>query len=150
MNGLKRRRQLIDQEKKQALLTGVRTSRQMAIELLTGFTSNDLAAIKEILEEIIPTKSLQDINLEHELMLQLETVKKLQREVAVDSAVPANQRAQVANAVAGTLQQLIKMQTEFNTSERFKAIEALMIKAMKSLPQEVAEKFIEEYERMAA
>ena len=117
-------------------------------EMLKELQPEDLDTLWEMLQDLRPRQSLADLNLEHELLDQYDTVKKLQEEVLKDEEVPANQRAQVANTVAATLQQLVKMQTDYYNAERFKAIEALVLKAIKSLPKEVAEKFIEDYERI--
>ena len=136
---------MIDNEKLQTLKTEAKGG---ATHSLANMTKDELLELKELLDKQMPTMSLSNLNLEHELLLQYDRVKTLQQEVMHDDSVPANQRAQVANSVATTLQHLIKMQTEYSTAERFKAIEALMIKAMKSLPVDVATKFLEEYERI--
>ena len=137
---------MIDQEKKQALLTGLRSDDDVANDIVEAMTPEESEALWQALKSRRKDKSLAELNLEHELLEQYEAVKTLQEEVLVDSDIPPNQRAQVANAVAATLQQLVKMQSDFYNAERFKAIEALMIKAMKKLPKEVVEEFIDEYE----
>lgn len=136
---------MIDQEKLQALKGEARIGEANTLQTMTH---DELMALKELLDNSMVEKSLKDLNLEHELLTQYARVKRLQEDVLNDDSVPANQRAQVAGAVASTLQQLIKMQVEFSTSERFKAIEALMIKAMRKLPKDVAEEFLAEYERL--
>ena len=93
---------------------------------------------------------LSDMDMPSELIEQFRKVKDLQESVIEDDDIPANQRAQVAGAVAATLQQLIKMQTEFYTSERFRSIENLMIAYMKGLPLEQAEEFLTAYEALGA
>jgi hypothetical protein len=135
---------VIDNEKLQALRGETRVGEGSTLASMSPY---EVEALREALDLVSPHKamSLADLNLEHELMLQFSRVKTLQQEILTDDEVPVNQRAQVANAVASTLQQLIKMQSEFSTAERFKAIEALMIKAMKKLPLEVAEEFLKEY-----
>lgn len=117
-------------------------------EMLRELEPGDIDTLWDMLQELRPTQSLADLNLEHELLDQYDRVKKLQTEVLQDDEVPVNQRAQVANTVATTLQQLVKMQTDYYNAERFKAIEALVLKAIKTLPKEVAEKFVEDYERI--
>lgn len=141
---------MINDEKRQALINGVRNSRDQAMAILKGLNEDDLQALSDVLAEMRPMKALSEMNLEHELIDQYEKVKTMQREVMTDTDVPANQRAQVVNAVAATLQQLIKMQTDFYNAERFKAIEALMIKAMRKLPKEAADEFLAEYEKVEA
>lgn len=141
---------MIDQEKKQALITGLRTSRDVAMDILKDLSVDDMLALRDVLNEMMPSKTFADVNLEHELIEQYNTVKNLQSDVLTDDDVPVNQRAQVANSVASTLGQLTKMQADFYTSERFKAMEALMIKAIKKMSPEVAEAFVKEYEEMGS
>jgi len=85
-----------------------------------------------------------------ELMNQYRRVLKLQRDCMEDLEVPPNQKAQVAAQVKSTLGDLVRMQTEFYTSERFRSIENLLIKYMKTLPIEMAKTFLAEYERLGA
>lgn len=118
-------------------------------QLLKTLPAAEVDNLWQAMNELRPTKRLADVNLEHELLAQYETVKRLQYEVLEDDAIPANQRAQVANTVAATLQQLVKMQTDFYNAERFKAIETLMIKALKNMPPEVAARFLQDYETLA-
>lgn len=139
---------MVNEEKMQQFLQGTRTSKQAAVDTIRQLTEEERFNLFEALVEMGQTRKLSDINLESELLGQYEKVCKLQKDVIDDEDTPVNQRAQVANAVASTLQQLLKMQTEFYTSERFKALEALMIKALKKLPPEAAEAFVTEYEEM--
>jgi uncharacterized protein (UPF0147 family) len=117
-------------------------------EQLMEMTDPELMEIRDVIETLLPADNLSTIDLEKELVRQYRKVLHLQEQVLHDDEVPANQRAQVAGQVASTLQQLIKMQTEFHTSERFKAIENLLIKHLKTLPRDVAEKFVNEYEAL--
>lgn len=115
---------------------------------LDDMTTEDLIRLHASVEAKLPPAELGSMNLERELVMQYRRILALQEDVLMDDDVPANQRAQVSNAVAATLQQLVKMQSEFHTAERFKAIENLMITYMKKLPLEVAEEFLNEYERL--
>lgn len=112
---------------------------------------SSLAERIDLYDEIkrsLPPHSLQDLDLTEELVLQFMRVKELQTSVLSNDKIPANQKAQVANAVASILGQLTKLQTDLHTAERFKAIENLMIRYMKRLPIDVVEAFIDEYERL--
>lgn len=109
-------------------------------------TAADLRTMRARIDAHLPETSMSNINLEKELLEQFQAVKDLQSSVLDDPETPANQKAQVANAVAATLNQLIKMQSEYYTSERFKAIEALMVKFMKKLPKDMVDEFLTEYE----
>lgn len=140
---------MIDNEKKAAIKTMIRSGNSPK-ETLEGLSLDDLRRLKSEIEAILPAESLGNINLEHELVEQYTKVKRLQDEVLEDEKIPLNQRAQMAGQVASTLQHLVKMQSEFHTSERFKAIENLMVKFMKKLPKDVAEAFLDEYEGIGA
>jgi len=65
-----------------------------------------------------------------------------------DLEVPPNQKAQVAAQVKSTLGDLVRMQTEFYTSQRMRNIENLLIKYMKSISLKEAREFLAEYEAL--
>ena len=90
---------------------------------LDNFTLQDLLKLRADIDRRLPAKHLRDVNLERELILQHQATLELQNQVMQDSEVPANQRAQCANAVASILQQLIKLQETVHTTERLKRIE---------------------------
>lgn len=127
---------MIDLEKLQALRT----------EKVPEMTRQELRALENALKE----SSLSNMNLEHELLVQYQTVKDLQDDVLNNDDIPANQKAQVSNAVASTLGQLIKMQTELDRETRLKLMETCLIEAIQTLPVETKDAFFREYERMAA
>ena len=111
---------------------------------------DELLALKDKIEAKLPMRALKAMNLEEELVTQYMRVKALQSRVMEAEDIPANQIAQCAGQVASTLQALVKMQTEWYNAERFKKLEGLMIKHMRTLPQGAAEAFLDEYERLAA
>lgn len=106
-----------------------------------------LLDMRQRIDDLLPTRSLKSLNMEQELVVQLQIVQKLQDEVMDDTDTPANQRAQVANSVASTMQTLAKLQVELYDSERLKKIEACLILAVDNLPQEAQVLFFAEYER---
>jgi hypothetical protein len=108
----------------------------------------ELLDLRRAIDKALPSTSLQQMNLEEELVLQYHRAMELQAKTLSSEDIPANQQAQVTNSVASILQQLVKMQSEFHTAERFKAVENLMLKYIKKLPIEVAESFLDEYERL--
>ena len=115
---------------------------------LDNFTLQDLLKLRADIDRRLPAKHLRDVNLERELILQHQATLELQNQVMSDSDVPANQRAQVANAVASILQQLIKLQETVHTTERLKRIESKLIEALNSLPKEQQESFLAVYEEV--
>lgn len=108
-----------------------------------------LLQLRAQIDDLLPARALGDLDLEHELVVQFLSIKTLQSTVLQDNNTAANQKAQVANSVASTLQQLVKMQSEHFNAERFKKIEALLVKSLKLMPVEIAEKFLTEYEALA-
>lgn len=115
---------------------------------LDNFTLQDLLKLRADIDRRLPAKHLRDVNLERELILQHQATLELQNQVMSDSDVPANQRAQVANAVASILQQLIKLQETVHTTERLKRIEGKLIEALNGLPKQQQESFLAVYEEV--
>ena len=136
---------MIDEAKRAEIETQFKGERT-AKPTLASMTEAELRQLRSEIESRLPADSLSAINLETELVRQYRKVMDLQDSVMNDDETPANQKAQVAGQVASTLQHLIKMQSEFHTAERFKALENLMIKHMKKLPKDVAEAFLDDYE----
>lgn len=108
-----------------------------------------LDAYGEIVKYLPPIE-LSKMNLEKELLMQFHTVQNLQTNVLADEGIPPNQKAQVANTVAATLNKIVDMQQAVYETERFKLIENALIRYLNSRGEEVAAKFIEEYERIVA
>lgn len=108
-----------------------------------------LDAYGEIVKYLPPTE-LSKMNLEKELLMQFHIVQNLQTNVLADESIPPNQKAQVANTVAATLNKIVDMQQSVYEAERFKLIENALIRYLNSRGEEVAAKFIEEYERIVA
>lgn len=106
----------------------------------------ELLELRKEIDQRLPTSSLNDLNLEKELVLQLLTVQKLQRDVLSEDDIPANQKAQTVNAVAANLATLAKLQTEVYTSERLKKVEQVLISVLQEMPMEQQEAFLEAYE----
>lgn len=111
-------------------------------------SEKELRKWRQQIDRLLPEDTLSSMDMPKELMAQFQRVKDLQDDVLNDDMTPANQKAQVAGQVASTLQQLIKMQTDFYNSERFRSIENLMIKFMKKMPLETAREFLDEYENL--
>lgn len=116
--------------------------------LLGNMGQADLRKLRGEIDRLLPERALSEIDTAKELVEQYMKVKELQDSVLYDDDVPANQRAQCAGQVASTLQQLVKMQTDFYTAERFRAIENLLIKYLRKMPLDVAAQFVAEYESM--
>lgn len=142
---------MLDREKYDQVISGDAFSSAEGSTLFEDIKDWDVEELLELrasIDALLPSTALRDMDLEKEMVLQYHRVVALQTRVLGDDRTPANQLAQVSNAVASTLQQLVTMQTKFHTSERFKKLESLMIHYMKKLPLDVAEAFIDEYAKL--
>ena len=138
-------------EKKLALMNkSLSKERQFDEDALEDLSHDDLRSLRDQINAILPDESLSGMDMTTELMNQYRRVLKLQRDCLEDLEVPPNQKAQVAAQVKSTLGDLVRMQTEFYTSERLRSIENLLIKYMKSLPIDMAKSFLFEYEKLGA
>lgn len=117
---------------------------------IDNMSVEELLALRAEIDARLPATSLRNMDLEKELVIQYLKVVALQTRVLEDDQTPANQLAQVSNAVAGTLQQLVTVQTKFHTSERLKEIEGRLIKALNRLPPDQMEEFFKWYESETA
>ena len=97
---------------------------------------------------VLPPTNLSKMNMEEEMILQYRAIRELQNSVLDDDSIPANQRAQVANAVAASLNKLADLQKDIYMSERFKLIENLLIRTLGKLPEDLAASFLDEYEKI--
>lgn len=134
------------------LLNQKRESRGQDIDLfsfLSVLPESELRRVKFFIDQRLPQDGVESMNLEIELVNQYNTVKDLQDETLADDDVPANQKAQVANSVASTLAQLIKLQEDLRREETLKIMEATLIECIKTLPEETKTAFFAEYERLA-
>lgn len=119
---------------------------------IPALAHDDAVAAASALMDAIPETRFEGIDVGSELLLQFQVVKALQSSLLDDTSVPANQRAQVANAVAGTLQAITVAQSKFYTSERFKRIEQALIKTMNAIdfPERLKVAFFGMYEKLNA
>ena len=106
-----------------------------------------LLDLRAQIDAALPAKCLKDLDLETELVVQLQTAKQLQNSVLNDEGIPANQKAQVLNACASSIESLIRMQEKYHTGERLKQIETHLIDVLNRMPAEMTSQFFEWYER---
>lgn len=111
---------------------------------------NELLELRARIDALLPARSLSDLDLEEEVLLQFARTKGLYDDVIKDIGTPANQRAQVANSCTAILDQLIKMQKALYSAERVKALEGALIRTLKEVSEEVQARFFEIYERALA
>lgn len=120
------------------------------VDPLEGMDEGQLFELRARIDAALPPISLTDINLESEILQQYRQSRALFTRIQSDTAVPANQKAQLANSCSAILKQLLDMQAALYTAERLKAIEQALIKVMREMPRPEQEKFFENYERIHA
>lgn len=125
--------------------TGIKSQRGLSLD---KYSPDELMDLRSQIDERMPIRRIKDVNMEQELVLQLQAVQRLQSLVIDDETTPANQKSQVAGAVAGALATLGKLQVEIYSSERLKRIEAILIEVINEMPKKVQESFFEKYETL--
>lgn len=113
--------------------------------LFDGLKPHELISYRDEIDRRLPPLTLGDIDLEEQMLLQFHSTRSLQSDVITEEGIPANQRAQVANAVAACLAKLTEMQERLYTSERLKMCEKVLIRCLAKLPDEVVEEFLALY-----
>lgn len=122
---------------------------EYSVGALARMTETELRDLMEEILVLLPKDELASLNLEEELVSQYRKTKDLMDEVLADMDTPANQKAQVCNAVVSTLGQLVKLQEDLRKEQTLKVMEACLVEAIKTLPEQVKNEFFSEYERMA-
>ena len=67
---------------------------------LDAYTLQELLDLRARIERRLPARSLKDLDLERELVLQVMALQQLQNSVIDDDDTPANQKAQTASALS--------------------------------------------------
>lgn len=92
--------------------------------------------------------SLENVNLQEKVVIQLAQMESLLQELMGASDVPANQKAQVANSIHGLIAQLVKWRTDLFQADRISKLEGALLDAIKKQPDEVKDKFMEVYREL--
>ena len=116
---------------------------------LAEMSPADLRKLRGEIDRLLPSEDVSSMNLEDELVQQYLKTKDLMDETLLDEDCPANQKAQVCNSVVTILGQLVKLQGDLKREQIVKLMEATLVEAIKTLPEEVKQEFFAEYERMA-
>jgi len=104
--------------------------------------------LKPIKKENQPTqkaKTLDDLDLDQELLQQFTTAKEVLEDIRHEQDVPANQKAQVINTISSILQSILKMQQDLHNVERMKLVENTLIEVLQR-HQTLRDAFLEDYE----
>jgi hypothetical protein len=113
--------------------------------VLDTYDLQELLDLRNRIEKRLPARSLKDINLEQELVLQVRALQELQAKVLQSDDTPANQMAQVGNSLSAALANLVKVQADVYTSERLKRLESVVLEIFQSAPEEVMRQAVDRY-----
>lgn len=105
-----------------------------------------LLRLRHEIEAHLPPRTLGEVDLIEELLLQYQSGKFLMNSVMASAAVPANQKAQVLSACANVLEQVSKTQTALYNAERVKALEQALERTLAGVSQELRERFFALYQ----
>lgn len=112
---------------------------------LDTLSITELLSLRTQVEQRLPARDLQDLDLARELVLQVLALQQMQQKALEDGDTPVNQLAQAANSLSAALTNLVKLQADVYSSERFKKIEQVLIDTLQVLPTETQETFITAY-----
>lgn len=112
------------------------------------YTVAELIRFQDEIQKHLPAMTLESFDMEKNMLRQYHLMTEFQSEVMKDMLTPANQKAQLVNAISSLLRTLADMQVALYSAERFKDVENLMIKILSTLPEKEAEAFLENYERL--
>lgn len=93
----------------------------------------------------VSAEKLSDLDLDQELLHQYKAAVASYEEARY-SNTPANQKAQLLNAITSIITNIVKLQTDLLNAERLKKLEATLISVLKKYP-EMRSEFLEQYER---
>lgn len=119
------------------------------LEEVRKCTPDELLDLVQEVMDMIPETKLTGIDVGRALLVQNAILTRLQNEVLESKDIPANQKAQVANAVGANLQKIAKMQSGQYTAERFKRIEIGLIELLNSWPRDQTVEFFEQYAKLS-
>ena len=108
-------------------------------------TVEELLSFRQQINAALPARSLKDLDLSEELVIQVLALQQAQANALENSDAPINQLAQAMNALSAALTTLVKLQNETFTSERLKKAEATLIATLQELPAEAQEQFLATY-----
>jgi hypothetical protein len=118
--------------------------------ILEHYTDAELLKLRSLIDDRLEIGHIGSIDLGSEIMVQLRTLKALQRDALSEQGVPVNQKAQAASTVSRLLQDLVKSRNKLYSAERMKQIEEMTIEAIKDCPEDVKTHFFERLERLLA
>ena len=113
---------------------------------ISGMPVDQLLKLRSDIDLALPARSLKDLDLANELVIQVLALQQAQHKALQDDDTPTNQIAQAMNALTSAITSLVKLQNETYTAERLKKIELVLIEVLNTLPVEQQRAFLDAYE----
>lgn len=95
-------------------------------------------------DDVQAPKSLDDINLDHELAWHFHSTKLFLDNLDEEST-PANQIAQVRNTVSAILEKIAKTKIDLYNARNYQLLEQAFIECMSEAPKEIQEKVMQRF-----
>lgn len=139
---------VIDESKMAKMIVPQEDTRDLK-SALKEMPVKELRKVMAMIESLLPSQKVKNLDLEDELMQQYDKTKDLMDECIGDPDIAPNQKAQVANSVVSTLGHLVKLQEDLRLQQTLKLMESTLIDMIKTLPKEIKDEFFLEYEERA-
>lgn len=139
---------VIDESKMAKMIVPQEDTRDLK-SALKAMPVKELRKVMAMIESLLPSQKVKNLDLEDELMQQYDKTKDLMDECIGDPDIAPNQKAQVANSVVSTLGHLVKLQEDLRLQQTLKLMESTLIDMIKTLPKEIKDEFFLEYEERA-
>lgn len=139
---------VIDESKMAKMTTPPEAAKDLK-SALKAMPVKELRKVMAMIESLLPSQKVKNLDLEDELMQQYDKTKDLMDECIGDPDIAPNQKAQVANSVVSTLGHLVKLQEDLRLQQTLKLMESTLIDMIKTLPKEIKDEFFLEYEERA-
>ncbi len=139
---------VIDESKMAKMIVPQEDTRDLK-SALKEMPVKELRKVLALIESLLPSQKVKNLDLEDELMQQYDKTKDLMDECIGDPDIAPNQKAQVANSVVSTLGHLVKLQEDLRLQQTLKLMESTLIDMIKTLPKEIKDEFFLEYEERA-
>lgn len=139
---------MIDESKMAKMIVPQEDTRDLK-SALKEMPVKELRKVLALIESLLPSQKVKNLDLEDELMQQYDKTKDLMDECIGDPDIAPNQKAQVANSVVSTLGHLVKLQEDLRLQQTLKLMESTLIDMIKTLPKEIKDEFFLEYEERA-
>lgn len=111
------------------------TQKVEKVDPLSGLDEHELLALRNRIDSLL-TIDIAALNLTEELGLQFRAGKALL--ASLGDETPANQRAQVFNAVSAMLSKIVEQRGIVANAERLKRYEAAILKTLEAYPNSEA------------